>query len=221
MFGIKSFKYLWRIAIVLGLLTGGGIRLVIAGPDEDYAAGMVSYQQGDFATAIGPLRKAADGGHVEAQVVLGEILDVTEADEEAVKYFRKAADAGNLKGVFGLATMYSSGDGIKRDVEQARLLFVKAAEGGHKQAILVVAQAYIRGELGISEDQRNGEEALKWITLAAEQEFLVAMEVLEKAYRSGGYGLAPDIGKADELKKKINKNAGVKEKKSRRRGESK
>lgn len=205
--------------MVVALLLGIGTGSVHAGPDEDFAAAMISYRRADFATAVPLLRKAADAGHAEAQAVLASVLDASDSDEEAVVYYRKAAAAGNLNGIFGLGTMLAAGEGVKKDVQGAKVLITRAAEGGHKQAIGVLAQVYIRGELEITEDERKGKEALKWITLAADDGFLVALEALEKAYRSGDYGLAVDPGKAELLKQKIMKIKGVKDKKGRRRGD--
>jgi TPR repeat protein len=187
-----------------------------AGPDEDFASGMVSYRRADFVTAMPLLRKAADAGHTEAQVVLASILDTAESDEEAVAYYRKAAAAGNLDGIFGLGTMLGAGEGVKKDVKEARSLITRAAEGGHKLAIRSLAQVYLRGELEITEEQRKGAEALKWITLASDDGFMPALEALEKAHRTGDYGLTPDIGKADALKRKIAELKGVRDKKRRR-----
>lgn len=200
-----------------------GLGVANAGSDEDYAEGVIRYERNDFSNAMPLLRRAADAGHVKAMVILASILDAAEVDEEAAIYYRKAADAGNLDGIFGLATMYASGDGVKKDLDETKRLLLKAAEGGHQQSIWVLAQAYIRGELEIPEDQRSGKEALKWITLAAEKNFLPAMESLEKAYRTGGYELTVDLVKADEIRQRINKITGVtdKEKKSRRRGDKK
>jgi TPR repeat protein len=193
-----------------------------AGVEEDYAEGYLRYQRNDFTHSIPLMRRAADAGHVKAMVVLATMLDAAEVDEEAAQYYRKAADAGNLDGVYGLATMYASGDGVKKDVHEARKLILRAAEGDHLQSIWVLAQAYIRGELGIPDAERNGSDALKWVNQAAERDFLPALEALEKAYRTGtGYGLATNLAKADELKKRIDKISGVVEKKTRRRGEKK
>lgn len=217
----KSCRNFWQLAVLAFLMFAAGTTSVFAGPDEDYAAGMIQYERNDFTNAMPLMRKAADAGHVKAMIILATMLDAAEVDDQAATYYRKAADAGSLDGVYGLATMYASGDGVKKDVQEARNLVIRAAEGGHQQATWVLAQAYIRGELGIPDDQRDGKDALKWITLAADKEFLPALEALEKAYRSGGYGLAPDIAKADELKLKINKHRGVTEKKPRRRGEKK
>lgn len=219
---IRVYKVFLQVVAVVVLSFGIGMELAKAGVDEDFALGNTSYQAGDFASAMPLLRKAADAGHAQAQAVLASILDISGADEEAVAYYRKSAAAGNLDGVYGLATMLAAGEGVKKDVREARTLFVRAAEGGHKQSVVVIAQAYIRGELEIADDQRKGKEALKWINQAADQGFIPALEVLEQAYRSGSYGLAVDPKNADLIRQKIDKLVGVKEtKKDRRRGERK
>lgn len=192
-----------------------------AGQEEDFAAAMLSYRRADFSTAIPLLRKVADAGHAEAQAVLASILDAADSDEEAVAYYRKSAAAGNLDGIFGLGGMLANGEGVAKDVKQARSLYLRAAEAGHKPAISAMAQAYIRGELDIPEDQRKGQEALSWINRAADDGFVLAIETLEKAYRTGDFGLAVDIQKADLLKKKLMTISGAKEKKGRRRGDVK
>lgn len=216
MTGIKSCGACWRSVVAVALTLGVAMGSANAGPEEDFANGMISYRRADFVTAMPLLRKAADAGHAEAQVTLASILDASESDEEAVAYYRKAAATGNLDGIFGLGTMLWSGEGVKKDVKEAKILITRAAEGGHKQAIRSLAQAYLRGELEITEEQRKGSEALKWITLAADDAFMPALEALEKAYRAGELGLLPDAARADELKRKIAGLKGVKDKKRRR-----
>lgn len=189
-----------------------------AGTDDDFAAGMLSYRRADFATAIPTLRRAADAGHAQAQAVLASILDAADQDEEAVAYYRKSAAAGNLDGIFGLGTMLAAGEGVAKDVAEAKKLYLRAAEGGHKFAIAALAEAFIRGDLAIAENERKGQVALKWISLAAEDNVVLALETLEKAYRLGDYGLAVDQAKADQYLQKIALAKGIKEKKSRRRG---
>lgn len=209
----------WRAVVAVVLTLGLGAGSASGSPKEDFEAGMVSHQRGDFTTAMPLLRKAADAGYSEAQVVLASILDAAESNEEAVEYYKKAADAGNLDGIFGLASMTASGEGVKKDGKEARKLFQLAAEGGHKQAVRVLAESYLRGQLEIPEEERKGKEALNWITLAADGDYLVALQALEAAYRAGDYGLKVDTAKADSLKQRILKLTGVKERKGRRRGE--
>lgn len=219
---IKMCRKFFQFVAVVVLSFGIGMEQSKAGVDEDFALGNTSYQGGDFATAMPLLRRAADAGHAQAQAVLASILDVSGADEEAVTYYRKSAATGNLDGIYGLATMLAAGEGVKKDVQEARTLFLRAAEGGHKQSIVVIAQAYIRGELEIPAEQRYGKEALNWISLAADQGFVPALETIEQAYRSGSYGLAVDLKSADLTRQKIDKLLGVKDtKKDRRRGERK
>lgn len=213
---VKSHGRFWQSAIAVALVAGIGVGSANAGTEEDFASGMVSYRRADFVTAMPLLRKAADAGHTEAQVVLASILDTAESDEEAVAYYRKAAAAGNLDGIFGLGTMIGAGEGVKKDVKEAKSLITRAAEGGHKLAIRSLAQVYLRGELEITEEQRKGAEALKWITLASDDGFMPALEALEKAHRAGDYGLTPDVAKADALKRKIAELKGVRDKKRRR-----
>lgn len=218
MAGIRSYGSCWRAA--LAVLSLSGIGTAIAGPEEDYAAGMISYQRTDFFVAVPLLRKAADAGHVEAAVVLGTIYDAAEQDEQAVIYFRKAADAGNPDGMYGLANMLLAGEGVTKDVDAARALFIKAANAGQKTAIQVLAEAYMRGGLGIPEAERKGPEALKWIMLAADFNFIPALEALQQAYLSGDYGLAVDPAKSEQMKQKIASLKPAPPKK-RRRGEAK
>lgn len=202
-------------------MLGLGAGQACAGQEEDFASAMISYRRADFSTAIPLLRKVADAGHAEAQAVLASILDAADSDEEAVAYYRKSAAAGNLDGIFGLGSMLANGEGVAKDIKEARTLYLRAANLGHKPAIGAIAQAYIRGELEIPEDQRKGKEALAWINRAADDGFILAIETLEKAYRTGDYDLPIDMQKADQLKKKLLTISGAKEKKGRRRGDAK
>jgi TPR repeat protein len=216
----KEILAMWlRIFAAVSVFVVGASGLATAGPAEDYAEGMKWFNRGDYVSAIPELRKAADKGHNEAAETLAWILNGAEMSDEALKYYRQAAGAGNLKGMFGLAGMLA-GDGGKKDFVEAKAWLEKAAERGYTPAISAMAQAYMLGELGIPEDQRKGKEALGWITRAADLGFVRAMELLEKSYRTGDYGLALDVAKADEWKKKIDALKPQVPKK-RRRGESK
>ncbi len=217
-----SFReYGWTAIAGLLFVMSMYVGLANAGIEEDYAAGKVSYERGDFATAMPLMRKAADAGKVEAMVIMASMLDAAEFDEEAVAYYKKAAATGSPEGIYGLATMLAAGEGIKKDPKEARVLLTKAAEAGYKPAIRGLAQTYLRGELDVSAEQMKSTEALKWLTIAADDGFMPALQALEKAYREGDYGLAVDPVKADQLKLAILKITGGGPKKVRRRGEAK
>lgn len=217
MIGLRARGRHLFVVVELICLFGLSAGWVHAGPEEDFAAGMVPYRRMDFVTAMPLLRKAADAGHVEAQVVLASILDLSEFDEEAVSYYRKAAATGNLDAIFGLGLMIAAGEGVNKDVAEGAALITRAAEAGHKPAIAVLAQSYIRGDLGIPDEKRKGPEALRWISLAADQGVLLAQETMENAYRTGEFGLAIDLKKADAIKKQLSELAGGQEKKGKRR----
>ncbi|MBI2276407.1 MAG: sel1 repeat family protein [Dechloromonas sp.] len=209
-----------RAASFAGLLMLSA--LVMAGPNEDYAAGFKSFQENDIVGAMTPLRAAANAGHAKAQVLLAEILDRSEFDEDAVALYRKAAEQGDPDGMFGLGAMTASGEGLKKkDPIEGRNWIQKAAELGHKQAISVMAQAYLKAELGLTEAERAGPAALRWVKLAAENDYLPAIDALIVAYGSGNFlGVAPDRALVEQYQAQANKirNIGpVKTKKKPRR----
>ena len=193
-------------SIALGLLLAAS---VWAGPTEDFASGRSAYETGDVRTAISFLRKSADQGHAPSQALLAQILDQAEQNEEAVKYFRLAADQGNADGYYGLATMYASGEGVKRDLAAARGWMVKAADAGHTQAVQAVAIAYLNGGLGVSDAERASPDALQWIQKAAAIDSLPAVDRLAVAYRKGDYALPVDVKKAEEYEARSRKLRNV------------
>lgn len=195
-----------NVALVLAALA---CTPVFAGAPEDFAAGLKAYSAGDIVGSMPLLRRAADVGHAQAQALLAEILDRSEFDEEAVAYYRKAADQGNADGQFGLGVMYSVGEGVKKDPVAARRWITLAAEQGHKQAIGVMAQAFIAGQLGVSDQERQGEEARRWVRKAADLDSLPAVDALVLAYRNGALGLEPDAKEADRWQAKANELRGI------------
>lgn len=191
---------------VLGLLVNAP---VFAGAPEDFDVASKAYAAGDVVGSMPLLKRSADAGHAPAQVLLAEIYDRSEFDEDAVVYFRKAADQGSADGQFGLGSMYSIGEGVKKDLSAARRWITLAAEQGHKQAVGVMAQAYMSGQLGIDEKERQSEEALRWIRKAADLGFLPAVDALVVAYRNGTLGVAADTAEAGRWQAKANELRGL------------
>lgn len=175
-----------------------------AGPAEDYAVARRAYAAGDVANAMPILRKAANAGYAPAQVLLGEILDLSEYDEEAAAMYKKAALQGDAEGQFRLGTLYSQGEGVKKDVNEARRLIALAAEQGHVQATNVMSHAYLNAQLGIPESERNSAESLRWAKAAEQNDYLPAIDALALAYRNGGLGVTPDAKEAERLTAKAN-----------------
>ena len=79
-------------------------------------------------------RQAAEEGSSDAQAWLGYLLDLAEENAEAVRWYRASAEQGNKEGLAGLADMYAKGEGVDKDLTEARMLYEKAADAGHGRA---------------------------------------------------------------------------------------
>lgn len=167
-----------------------------ATPEERFQEARRIFIRGDVVGAMPSLRKAADEGHAPAQALLAQILDQAEFNQEAVEYFRKAALQGNADGEYGLGTMYAAGEGVQRDAQEALRWYRLAAGRGHDRAILVLALAHLRGDLGLVDRRRDDPQARLWIRGAAEKGDVQAMDGLAAALHSGDFGFAVDPGQA-------------------------
>ncbi len=119
-----------------------------ATPQADLDRAEESLRNGDLPTALGLIQGAAESGYAPAQARLGEILDKAEDDKQAVAWYRKAAEQGNAAGMFGLGVEYLTGEGIKKDLQQAYVWILRAAEKDYLMAMDTLAGAYRNGGLG-------------------------------------------------------------------------
>jgi TPR repeat protein len=126
---------------------------------DDLQAGIDAFNSGDLPGAMALYEKAAEAGSPEAQVRLAYLLDYAEDNEMAVHWYRAAADQDYPDGIGGLAEMYAKGEGVPKDLAQARELFEKAGEAGHAPSIRVLIGAYDRGGLDV---ERNESRLAYW-----------------------------------------------------------
>lgn len=193
----------------------------LAGAEEDYQAGLKSYREGDIVGAMTPLRAAALVEHAKAQALLAEILDRTDFDADALALYRKSAAQGEPDGMFGLGAMLVSGEGAAKDVTTGRTWILKAAEAGQQQAVNVIAQGYLKGELGYSAAERDTPEAFAWVKRAADNGYLPAIDALAAAYATGGaLNVTADPALAGQYRNQANRIRNVdpgKAKKKQRR----
>src|SRR5688572_30225677 len=108
----KTFvRILFYGALVLGTVNGHSLK---AGPFED---GIAAIQGGDIETAYKILRPLAEHGHAPAQGILGILYRdgrvVKQDHKEAVKWFRKAAEGGDMRARTNLGIMYMRGHGTE------------------------------------------------------------------------------------------------------------
>ncbi|HZX31828.1 MAG TPA: tetratricopeptide repeat protein [Rhodocyclaceae bacterium] len=201
---LKGSRF-WAAACLAGLLSFSVP--VLADADADYDQGYRQFYDGDMTSAMISLRKAANAGHIKAMVLLAEVLDASEFDEEAVGLYRKAAEAGDADGMFGLGAMTVSGEGLKaKDTAEGMRWIRKAAELGQNQAVIYMAQAYLKAEQGLTEADRDTPEALRWVKQAAAKDYLPAVDALAQAYSTGGkLSVSADPVLAGEYQAQANK----------------
>ena len=117
---------------------------------------------------IAQLRANAESGNAAAQIDLAHAYhDGTDGlkpnDEEAVKWFEKAAQQGDLDGQYNLAIAYYHGFGVKKNLIEAVKWFTKAADQGYAGAQYILASAYQNGMGGVPKDIVQAD---MWLALA-------------------------------------------------------
>eukprot|EP00729_Bicosta_minor_P032555 gene32555-biopygen9518 len=108
------------------------------------------------------------GRHTPAvQCSLGATYSIGKGVEqdhvEAVKWFRKASEAGFAKAQFNLGIMYGKGEGVEQDHVMAAKWYRKSAEAGNAHAQCMLGNMYDNGN-GVEQDHV---EAAKWYRKAA------------------------------------------------------
>jgi uncharacterized protein len=99
----------------------------------------------------------------------------------AVKEWKPVAERGDTKAQLSLAAMYSNGQGVAQDQEEAGRWYRRAAVLGDSDAQFALALRYWNGE-GV---ERDDKEAVRWFRLAAGQGDPEAQLRVGLCYRSG------------------------------------
>eukprot|EP00729_Bicosta_minor_P032742 gene32742-biopygen5792 len=120
-----------------------------------------------------------------AQCSLGAMYDKGEGVEqdhiEAVKWYRKSAEAGNADGQYNLGIIYGNGEGVEQDYVEAAKWYRKSAEAGFAQAQYNLGNMYRKGE-GVEQDHV---ETAKWYRKSAEAGDEMAQHNLGLIYGKG------------------------------------
>ena len=125
----------------------------------------------------------------DAQFLLGKCYSegqgVATNLEEAVNWYRKAAEQGNAKAQYSLGDCYEYGYGVTKNETEAANWYRKAAEQGNAKAQNNLGACYGRG-YGVT---KNEAEAVNWYRKAAEQGNATAQNNLGACY-GRGYGVS-------------------------------
>ena len=133
------------------------------------------------------LTRAADAGHLEAKVLLAEMMlngrGGNRDPAAAFVMFSSAAEQGHIGAIFASAVMLSGGYGIERNHLRAQNLFKLAAGRGHAFAQLALGRLLLHGVAG----EKNPEAARCWFEKAKAQglsEAVVELEAMSGGRRS-------------------------------------
>ncbi len=178
-----------------GILIGAAVGTLVLVPAHGSAQDSLSVSCADidFGSPLSDVLSCALREQAFAQHILGLWYDtgdygLAEDDEEAVRWYRLAAEQGNAGGQSALGFMYARGEGLPEDDEEAVRWYRLAAEQGYAGAQYNLGLMYAEGE-GVPEDD---EEAVWWYRLAAEQGHASAQHKLGLMYAHGA-GVPEDL----------------------------
>jgi TPR repeat protein len=126
-------------------------------------------------------RRLAELGNAEGQYECGWSYEygesIAEDKKEAMKWYMKAAEQGNVKAQIQLGNHYNNSSDDKEETKkEAFKWYMKAAEQGDRFAQYSIGEYYERG-FGVLIDEQ---EAVKWYTKAAEQGSSYAKKALKR-----------------------------------------
>ncbi|OHT03783.1 hypothetical protein TRFO_01446 [Tritrichomonas foetus] len=155
----------------------------------------------DQATACRLFKEAADQNLPIAQYQYARILEISGAEEEALKYYKMASDAGIEKAHFRYGRMHEICAKIKQSYEVAAEYYKMAANKGYPKAQNNYAHVLEAG-LGI---EKNLELAAKYYKLAFDQGNIYASHNYARILENG-IGVPKDETKAAQIYKSLAAN---------------
>ena len=132
---------------------------------------------------------------------LARALDAAEKYNEAAPIYQELVEIAYPSALAELGVLYSTGQGVEKDIEKAFALVEKSAALGNLRGLTIAGVFHTYGT-GTEKDVNKG---LELLNQAAEQDFAEALEYLADVYFQGLNGEA-DPDKALELYEKAARN---------------
>ena len=151
------------------------------GNDDPFLA----FDQGRYLTALKLAQQKAEAGDPRAHTLIARIhaegLGVKKNPALAAQWYKRAAELGDVDGIFAYGVILAEGRGVKVDRAGAAQMFERAAKTGH------AAANYNLGLLFLSGDGKpeNPYRAAQHIRYAAEQGIAAAQYDLAGLYQNG------------------------------------
>ena len=154
--------------------------------EDTYEDAYKAYREQDFAKAIKIARELDEKKNdMEAQNMLGACYEygngVEQSDEEAFRWYSKAAVQGHPAAQCTIGFFYDDGIGVTRSPKDAASWFTKAAEQGYVVAVYNLGCCYYIGK-GVS---CSYEKAVELFREAAEAGYAASENDLGNCYRLG------------------------------------
>lgn len=145
-------------------------------------------EAGSNPKAVEVLTRLANEGNALAQYRLGGLYyhgrGVTEDENMAIYWWKKAAASGNAEAMYQIAHAYLFGNSVAKAVadpdREAAVWYFQAASAGHAEAAYTLGLLFIAGK-GVVED-RN--EAIRWFRAAAAKGHVEARKAMETTEKS-------------------------------------
>jgi len=151
----------------------------------DYLDGLAAMVKGDFKAACAEFGALAEQGDAKAQIKVGEMHVRGQCgpknEEEAAKWYLKAAQQGNSEAQVYMGVMYANGKGVTQNDAEAATWYAKAAEQGNPVGQGLLGQMYSAGK-GVT---KSDAEAITWYRKAAEQGNSLGQRLLGGSYADG------------------------------------
>ncbi len=164
---------------------------------DDYLGQMYLYGYGVLKNnqrAIQNLKSSAERGFLPAQKIMARYELIHQNNpSEALKWFKKAAESGDLKAQLYVAAAYHFGVGTKRNEDRARRYDILASKQGSSLAQASLAEHFLE-----SRHASNKKLGMIWLKRAIEQKEPEAQYLMAEVYLDGKL-LPKDLVQAKSL----------------------
>lgn len=205
----KKRGLLFKVIIILSIVIGAAIAIgsvsygcyLYFGDKPRLERGIKYFESKNYEKAFALLAPLAKKGYSQAQLHLGDCYahgnGVMMNSEEAVKWYRAAAEQELAPALHRMYECCRDGMGVERNLGNAVKWCRKAAEAGFEEGMFDMGMLYVHGT-GVEE---NAKSAFKWFRRGAEKGHPMSLYKFGQCYKLG-YGTDKDEDEAQKWQNK-------------------